>query len=234
MLVTGSATPDDADGAALALVLAAAAAGRRAVILEARAAGRLRGALVDAGTAPILVEAGGAERTLYRVDVGPLTIAVLPTDAGEAEAAMAAAARPETGRCRGLDGLDIVVLVGDGTDDLASAADVVLVATATSEAIPDTAMRGREAGRTWAVVTLERPATPAGDPPGASPGSAPDRVRQRPGHARTVGPARHHRAPAAPRRALTPRHRARQRSASPRIGAASGRPDRRRPRRQGN
>ncbi len=164
VLLTSADGPTDSDGdlAALALALAAAAAGRRAVILEARTAGRLRRTLVPAGTAPMLVEVGGTERTLYRVDAGVLTVAVLPTDPGEAEAAAAASVRPLTGRFRGLDVFDMVVLVGDDAASLALAADVVVVtasAAASSESISAAARPCREAGRVCGALVLARPAT---------------------------------------------------------------------------
>ena len=166
VLLTGAEGLDshDSDLAALALALAAARAGRRAVILEARTTGRLRGALVPAGTAPILVEAGGTERTLYRIDASALTVAVLPTDPGEAEAAVLAGARPETGRFRGLDAFDLVVLVGEDAAALARAADVVVItasATSAPEAVIAAARPCREAGRVCGALVLTRAAAPS-------------------------------------------------------------------------
>ena len=163
VLVAGAEGLGDGDGdlAALALAFAAAAAGRRAVILETRPAGRLRRGLVPAGTVPILVEAGGAERTLYRVDAGALTVAVLPTDPGEAEVAVTAGTRPQTGRVRGLDAFDLVVLVGGNAAALAAAADVVVIAAdaaASPDTIAEAARPCRDAGRVCGALVLARPA----------------------------------------------------------------------------
>lgn len=150
----------DVDGAALTLALAAAAAGRRVALMEARPVGRLRRDIVPASAMPMLIEAGGVERTLYRLDAGGLAVAVLPGDAGEAEAA-AAARRPETLRLNGLEAFDTIVLLGDDAPSLARAVDVVLI-VAPAGAAPDTlaaaARPCRAAGRVCGALLVERPA----------------------------------------------------------------------------
>ncbi len=159
-------TPDLSDAAALALAHAAAAAGRRPLLMEARVSGRLRGALVPADALPMLIEAGGAARTLYRLGGGP-AVALLPSDAGEAEAAASAAARAGTVRLRGLDAFDTVILVGDDAAALAASADLLLLA-APADAAPDAlaaaALPLRHAGRPCGAVLVEAVAGPASRP----------------------------------------------------------------------
>ena len=157
-----------ADAAAFALALAAAASGRRPLLMEARAAGRLRGALVPPGSAPMLIDAGGASRTLYRLGPAGAPVALLPSDAGEAEAALAADARPGTARLRGLDAFDTVILVGDGAA-LAANADLLLLAApagAAPAALAEAALSiggGRPCG---AVLVEATPAAAAASPVG--------------------------------------------------------------------
>ena len=156
----------DADAAALALALAAAADGRRPLLMEARAAGRLRGTFVPPAAAPVLVEAAGTTRTLYRLGPAGAPVGLLPSDAGEAEAAMAAAARPGTARLRGLDAFDTIVLVGDDAATLATSADLLLLAApagATAEALSAAALALGGAGRACGAVLIE-PAAPARAP----------------------------------------------------------------------
>ncbi|RYC31022.1 hypothetical protein D3273_15925 [Lichenibacterium minor] len=156
----------DADAAALALALAAAADGRRPLLMEARAAGRLRGTFVPPAAAPVLVEAAGTTRTLYRLGPAGAPVGLLPSDAGEAEAAMAAAARPGTARLRGLDAFDTIVLVGDDAATLATSADLLLLAApaeATAEALSAAALALGGGGRACGAVLIE-PAAPARAP----------------------------------------------------------------------
>ena len=156
----------DADAAALALALAAAADGRRPLLMEARAAGRLRGTFVPPAAAPVLVEAAGTTRTLYRLGPAGAPVGLLPSDAGEAEAAMAAAARPGTARLRGLDAFDTIVLVGDDAATLATSADLLLLAApagATAEALSAAALALGGGDRACGAVLIE-PAAPARAP----------------------------------------------------------------------
>ena len=87
VLRTDDVAADQGDGAALALAIAAAARGQRVALMEARPAGRLRHSTVPAGTDAMLIAAGGTARTAYRFAGGGAVVVVLPSDAGEAEAA---------------------------------------------------------------------------------------------------------------------------------------------------
>ncbi len=182
-------TERDADAAALALALAAAAAGRRPLLMEARAAGRTRGALAPADAVPMLIEAGGTLRTLYRLGPAGSPVALLPSDAGEAEAAAVAGAQVATARLKGLDAFDTVILVGDDPATLAASADLLLLAA--------------PAGTTAAALAeAARPLTLAGRPCGAV----------------MVGPSATALSEAAPRSAALPRRRIAATSPAVRLG----------------
>ncbi|WP_237477378.1 hypothetical protein [Lichenibacterium dinghuense] len=157
----------DADAGAFALALAAAAAGRRPLLMEARARGRLRGALAPAGAVPVAIEAGGAVRTLYRLGPEGAPVALLPSDPGEAEAAASAAARPGAARLRGLDAFDTVILVGDDPAALAPSADLVLIAAPAD--VPPAALAAAAraldgGGRPCGAVLVEPAPVPAPRP----------------------------------------------------------------------
>ena len=149
---------EQGDGAALALAIAASACGRRVALLEARPAGRLRRSTVPAGTTPMVIAAGGTTRTAYRFADGGAVMVVLPGDAGEAEAAAEAARRDGTLRLDGLDGFDLVVMVGERAAALSRAADFVLVLAgpdSDAEAIAAVAEPCRATGRICRIVTLQ-------------------------------------------------------------------------------
>ena len=149
---------EQGDGAALALAIAASACGRRVALLEARPAGRLRRSTVPAGTTPMVIAAGGTTRTAYRFADGGAVVVVLPGDAGEAEAAAEAARRDGTLRLDGLDGFDLVVMVGERAAALSRAADFVLVLAgpdSAAEAIAAVVEPCRAAGRICRTVTLQ-------------------------------------------------------------------------------
>ena len=172
LLVTGlgDARDADADLAALALAHAAAVAGGRVAVMEARGAGRLRRSAVPAGARPVIVEAGGAARTLYRIDTPAGLLALLPGDASEA----AAARHPGAARLRGLDGFDLVVMVGEDIATLAPGADLVVLAA--SPSVPEAEVAAaanlcRAAGRPCGGVVIEPPApAAAGRATGLAPG----------------------------------------------------------------
>ena len=154
----------DADAAAVTLALASAAAGHRPLLMEARAAGRLRGAFVAADASPMLIEVGGTLRTLYRLGPAGALVAVLPGDAGEAEVALAADARTGTARLRGFDAFDTVILVGDDPTALAASADLVLIAApveATPAALAESARPLAGSGRPCGAVLID--ASPGAD-----------------------------------------------------------------------
>ncbi len=174
---TADVPADEGDAAALALAFAAAAAGRRVALMEARPAGRLRRALLPLDAKPLLVEAGGTARTFYRLAAGAAVIAVLPSDAGEAEVARTASGQAGTPRLRGLDAFDTVVLVGERPGALAPAADLVLV-VATPRTPPATLAAVvrpcRAAGRPCGTLLIETDADQgAGAPPRAAADPAP-------------------------------------------------------------
>ena len=172
VLRTEDIAADQGDGAALALAIAAAARGRRVALMEARPAGRLRHATVPAGTDAMLIVAGGTARTAYRCLNGGAVVVVLPSDAGEAEAAAAAARRDGTVRLDGLDVFDLVVIVGERAAALSRAADLVLVVAGPDTAADTVAAAAkpcRAMGRACRTLTLEpapsaaaRPAPQAG------------------------------------------------------------------------
>lgn len=129
VLVSPLDAAHDTDGAALALALAAAGTGRRVLVMEARAEGRLRRTLAPVGKLALLIEAGGVLRGCYRIEAAGRVVAVLPSDAGEAEAARDAAGRADIPLLRGLDAFDTVVMVGAAGDAApAPGADMVLLA----------------------------------------------------------------------------------------------------------
>ncbi len=175
--------PADADGAALALALAAAAAGRRALLLEARSGGRLRRSLVGDGAAPALAEVAGTVRTLYRLEAVGLTVALLPSDAGEAEAARDAERRPATARIGGLSAFDTVLVLCDaaGAGALAAGADLALVvapAGATASDLAAAAAPLRAADRPCGALLVER--APVAASKAAAPRGAPAARRRLP------------------------------------------------------
>jgi hypothetical protein len=174
VLRTEDVATDQGDGAALALAIAAASRGRRVAVMEARPAGRLRRSTVPAGTEPMVIAAGGAARTAYRVTDGGAVVVVLPSDAGEAEAAAEAARRDGTLRLPGLEIFDLVVMVGERAAALSRAADVVLVVAGpdtAEEAVAAVARPCRAMGRTCRSLTLE-PAPIVAEPPAADLGPA--------------------------------------------------------------
>lgn len=152
----------EADVVGLTLAAAAAAAGRRPALMEARSDGRLRAALVPPEASPMLVEAGGATRTLYRLGEGAAAVAALPSDPGEAEAAADAARRPNTVRLRGLDAFDTVILLGGDIETMARGVDAVIAAAPADLAPATRAAVARDcsaAGRPCGAVLVVRAAT---------------------------------------------------------------------------
>ena len=158
VLRTEDVAADQGDGAALALAIAAAARGQRVALMEARPAGRLRHSTVPAGTGAMLIAAGGTARTAYRFAGGGAVVVVLPSDAGEAEAAASAARRDGTLRLDGLDVFDLVVIVGERAAALSRAADLVLVVAGpetAAETVAAAAKPCRAMGRVCRTLTLE-------------------------------------------------------------------------------
>lgn len=200
----GEARGADADAAALALAAAVAAAGGRVALLEARREGRLRRSVVPEGASAVLVEAGGAVRTAYGLDMPAGTLAVLPCDASEA----AAAARPGPARLKGLAGFDLVVVVGEDIAALARGADLVVVTASPAVTAAEVAAAARlcvAAERPCGGLMLEAPGVaaapplpaaapplPAGGPARRRPASPPPRAAGRPQLRGTLEPLRRH------------------------------------------